>query len=53
MTAIAVVFLVIAVLIIWGGLIASTVALSKRPEIAEYPAGGEDAEAADRSGTHP
>lgn len=43
MTPIAISFLVLALIIIWGGLIASTIFLLRRPEIAEYPAGGEDA----------
>ncbi|MGO1537819.1 MAG: methionine/alanine import family NSS transporter small subunit [Leucobacter sp.] len=43
MTAIAIVFLVFSVLIIWGGLIASTIFLSRRGEVAEYPPGGDDA----------
>ncbi|GAA1605954.1 methionine/alanine import family NSS transporter small subunit [Leucobacter chromiireducens] len=42
MTPIAITFLVLALTIIWGGLIASTVFLARRPEVAEYPAGGED-----------
>lgn len=42
MTPIAISFLVLALIIIWGGLIASTVFLMRRPEVAEYPAGGED-----------
>ncbi|WP_125099784.1 methionine/alanine import family NSS transporter small subunit [Leucobacter chromiireducens] len=42
MTPIAIAFLILALVIIWGGLIASTVFLMRRPEVAEYPAGGED-----------
>lgn len=44
MSAIAIVFLVIAVVLVWGGLLASTVFLSRRPEIETYPEGGEDGE---------
>ena len=42
MTPIAITFLVFSIVILWGGLVASSVFLAKRPEIAEYPAGGED-----------
>ncbi|KAM9865937.1 hypothetical protein ACIFOC_01564 [Leucobacter aridicollis] len=42
MTPIAITFLVLALTIIWGGLIASTVFLARRPEVAAYPEGGED-----------
>lgn len=44
MTPIAVVFLVFALAIVWGGLIGSIVLLSRKNEVAEYPAGGEDSE---------
>lgn len=43
MTPIAITFLVIALLVIWGGLIASAIFLSRRTEVAVYPAGGDDA----------
>ncbi|WP_115651489.1 methionine/alanine import family NSS transporter small subunit [Leucobacter sp. PH1c] len=42
MTPIAITFLTLALVIIWGGLIGSTIFLSRRPEVEEYPAGGED-----------
>lgn len=42
MTPIAIVFLAIALVVIWGGLIASAVFLSKRTEVVQYPAGGDD-----------
>ncbi|SNU00873.1 Putative methionine and alanine importer, small subunit [Ruaniaceae bacterium KH17] len=42
MTPIAIVFLVLALAIIWGGLIASTVFLSRRPEVEAYPPDGDD-----------
>ncbi|MHA3723128.1 MetS family NSS transporter small subunit [Leucobacter sp. HY1910] len=43
MTPIATLFLVIALVVIWGGLIASAIFLSRQTEVAEYPAGGDDA----------
>ena len=42
MTPIAVLFLIIAIVVVWGGLIASTLYLRRRPERATYPAGDED-----------
>lgn len=42
MTPVAIVFLVLALLVVWGGLIASIVFLRARPEVADYPAGGVD-----------
>lgn len=42
MTPIAIAFLVLAVLIIWGGLVASIVFLGKRSEVDRYPEGGQD-----------
>lgn len=42
MTPIAIVFLVFALLILWGGLIGSTVFLARRSEVVRYPPGGED-----------
>ncbi len=41
MTQIAIVFLIIALLIIWGGLVTSIVMLSRKPEVAAYPDGGD------------
>ncbi|WP_166844635.1 methionine/alanine import family NSS transporter small subunit [Isoptericola sp. BMS4] len=38
----AIVIMIIAMLIVWGGLIVSIVALRARPERATYPPGGED-----------
>lgn len=43
MTPIAVVFLSIALVVIWGGLIGSAIFLSRQTEVAQYPAGGEEA----------
>jgi len=42
MTGIAIVFCAIAAVLIWGGLVASVVFLTVRPEVPVYPAGGED-----------
>ncbi len=42
MSPIAITFLVLALVIIWGGLILSTVFLSRRPEVEQYPAGDPD-----------
>lgn len=42
MTPIAIVFLVLALAIVWGGLIASTIFLARRPELDAYPPDGED-----------
>lgn len=44
MTPIAITFLVIALTVIWGGLIASAIFLSRQTEVEQYPAGGEDAD---------
>ncbi|QBR75037.1 MetS family NSS transporter small subunit [Microbacterium sediminis] len=40
MTPIAILFLVIATVLVWGGLVASIVFLARRPEVASYPDGG-------------
>ena len=45
MTGIAIFFLLLSAFIIWGGLIASAIALRKHAEVAEYPPGGENDEA--------
>lgn len=42
MTPIAITFLILSLVVIWGGLIASTVFLIKKPEVAHYPAGGDE-----------
>lgn len=42
MSAIAIVFLIIAVVLVWGGLLASTVFLARTPEVDAYPEGGEE-----------
>ena len=42
MSAIAILFLVIAAVVVWGGLLASIGFLAARPEVASYPSGGDD-----------
>ncbi|GAA1797079.1 methionine/alanine import family NSS transporter small subunit [Agromyces neolithicus] len=42
MTATAIIFLVLAIVLVWGGLIASVLFLRNRPELEQYPAGGDD-----------
>jgi hypothetical protein len=41
-TGIAITFLILAILIVWGGLVASVLYLRARPERSDYPAGGID-----------
>lgn len=47
MSAVAILFLVISAVVVWGGLIASIVFLAARPEIAAYPEGGDDGRGGD------
>ncbi len=49
MTPTAIAFLIGAILIVWGGLVASILLLRARPERTDYPAGGEH-EARDDAG---
>lgn len=42
MTAIAIAFLVLSIVVVWGGVVASVVYLSIRPGLSSYPAGGDD-----------
>ncbi len=42
MTPIAIVFLVLSILVVWGGFAASALFLARRPEREDYPAGGVD-----------
>jgi len=42
MTGIAISFLLLALVLVWGGLIASILFLRSRPELAAYPVGGVD-----------
>lgn len=40
MSAVAILFLVISIVLVWGGLFASVVFLARKPEVAAYPEGG-------------
>jgi hypothetical protein len=42
MTGIAIAFLLLALVLVWGGLAASILFLRSRPELASYPMGGEE-----------
>lgn len=42
MTPVAIAFLGLSILIVWGGLVASAVALRRRPELEAYPPGAPD-----------
>lgn len=42
MTGVAIVFLILAIVVVWGGLIASSLYLRSRPEVTDYPPGGVD-----------
>jgi hypothetical protein len=42
MTPVAIAFLILAIIIVWGGLIASTLYLRRSPERTTYPAGATD-----------
>lgn len=42
MTPIAIVFLVLSAVVVWGGLVVSAIFLGRRPEIVHYPTGGDD-----------
>jgi len=42
MTPIAITFLILAILIVWGGLVASTLYLRRSPELTAYPPGDTD-----------
>lgn len=44
MTPIAITFLILALTVIWGGLIASIIFLAIRPQVKEYPPGAPDEE---------
>lgn len=41
MSAIAILFLVVSVVLVWGGLLISAVLLARRPEVDDYPDGGD------------
>lgn len=49
MTATAVTFLILSAVLVWGGLIASTIHLVRRPEALSYPAGGHEDERPEHS----
>lgn len=42
MTAVAITFLVLSMVLLWGGLAASIVYLARRPEVTAYPPGDPD-----------
>ncbi|MCW4384535.1 methionine/alanine import family NSS transporter small subunit [Salinibacterium sp. SYSU T00001] len=42
MSTLAIVFLVLSILIVWGGLSASILYLRSHPERADYPPGGDE-----------
>lgn len=44
MSAVAILFLVIAAVVVWGGLIASILFLSLKPSVSTYPEGGVDSD---------
>ncbi len=42
MTPTAIALFVLSAMLVWGGLVASTIYLIRRPETSAYPAGGYD-----------
>lgn len=42
MTSSAIVLMVISLVVLWGGLAASIVAIVRRPDRTDWPSGGED-----------
>lgn len=50
MSADAAIMMIVALVIVWGGLVASILALRARPERADYPPGGEDDDVAATDG---
>ncbi|GAA3915091.1 methionine/alanine import family NSS transporter small subunit [Microbacterium invictum] len=42
MTAIAIVFLIVSIVLVWGGLVVSAVMLRRQSEVDRYPPGGVD-----------
>ncbi|WP_396655520.1 methionine/alanine import family NSS transporter small subunit [Microbacterium sp.] len=42
MTGVAIGFLLLSIVLVWGGLVASSIFLSRRPDRADYPPGGID-----------
>jgi hypothetical protein len=47
MTGMAIVILILAIVIVWGGLVASTLYLRRHPSREDYPPGGTDDERVD------
>ncbi|MDN4477063.1 methionine/alanine import family NSS transporter small subunit [Demequina sp. SYSU T00039] len=47
MSAAAMTLMVVVMVVIWGGLVASIMFLSRRPEAADMPPGGEDTQVPD------
>lgn len=45
MSVSALIFMILAIALLWGGLISSAVFLARKPEVRDYPPGGEDDEA--------
>ncbi len=44
MTTTATMLFVLSAVLVWGGLIVSTIHLIRHPEVSAYPAGGDDDE---------
>jgi hypothetical protein len=42
MTPLATTFLVLSIVVVWGGLVAAALALRRRPERTDYPSGAPD-----------
>ncbi|NYE19808.1 methionine/alanine import family NSS transporter small subunit [Microbacterium immunditiarum] len=42
MTGLSFIFLILAIVLVWGGLVASAIFLARRPEVGSYPSGGTD-----------
>ena len=49
MTPTAITLFALSATLVWGGLIASTIYLIRRPEVPAYPAGGGDDERPDHA----
>lgn len=47
MTPVAVVFLALSIVVVWGGMVVSALALRRHPELDEYPPGATDDHRAD------
>lgn len=42
MSPIALTFLALSIVVVWGGAVSSALALRRRPEVDEYPPGADD-----------